>query len=115
MDRYNWAEIPTEKMSDRLTRQVIHAQGMTIAQLWLGKGVVVPLHSHVNEQVSIVKSGAMAFEIEGEKIVLRAGDVLVIPPHVPHRVEVLEDSTGTDIFTPPREDWIRGDDAYLRG
>jgi quercetin dioxygenase-like cupin family protein len=115
MDHYNWAAIPEEKMNDLLTRQVIHAPHMTIARLWLGKGAIVPLHSHVNEQISMVRSGSMVFEIDGERIVLRAGDVLVIPPHVPHRVEALEDSTGTDLFTPPREDWIRGDDAYLRG
>jgi hypothetical protein len=29
-------------------------------------------------------------------------------------VEALEDSLATDLFTPAREDWIRGDDAYLR-
>jgi len=26
----------------------------------------------------------------------------------------LEDSAAMDIFTPRREDWISGDDAYLR-
>jgi len=29
-------------------------------------------------------------------------------------VEALEDSLAVDLFSPPREDWIRGDDAYLR-
>jgi quercetin dioxygenase-like cupin family protein len=46
--------------------------------------------------------------------VLKAGDVLVIPPDMPHRVVALEESTATDLFTPARADWIRGDDAYLR-
>jgi len=30
-------------------------------------------------------------------------------------VEALEDSLAVDVFSPVREDWIRGDDAYLRG
>jgi quercetin dioxygenase-like cupin family protein len=34
---------------------------------------------------------------------------------VPHGVEALEDSVVVDVFSPAREDWIRGDDAYLRG
>jgi quercetin dioxygenase-like cupin family protein len=38
-----------------------------------------------------------------------------IPPDAPHRVEALEDSVAIDLFAPPRLDWIRGDDAYLRG
>jgi quercetin dioxygenase-like cupin family protein len=50
----------------------------------------------------------------GENFVLKAGDALVIPPSVPHLVEALEDSTATDVFTPRREDWITGDDSYLR-
>ena len=40
--------------------------------------------------------------------------MLVIPPHMPHKVEALEDTDVTDIFSPVREDWLRGDDAYLR-
>ena len=38
-----------------------------------------------------------------------------IAPHVPHRVDALEDSVAMDLFAPVRADWLRGDDAYLRG
>ncbi len=114
MQRYNWTAIPEEKMNPLLSRQVIHTEQMTIARLWLGKGAVVPLHSHVNQQVTMLQSGALQFEMGGERFVLQAGEALVIPPDLPHRVEALEDSTATDLFTPAREDWIRGDDAYLR-
>jgi quercetin dioxygenase-like cupin family protein len=62
----------------------------------------------------MMESGALRFEISGKEIVVRAGDVLPIPPHAPHMVEALEDSVATDLFSPRREDWIRGDDAYLR-
>jgi quercetin dioxygenase-like cupin family protein len=114
VDRYNWGEIVEEKLNDLMTRRMIHTAAMTVAKLRLAKGAIVPLHSHHNEQVSMVESGSLRFEMDGEEIVLRAGDVLVIPPHVPHRVEALEDSTATDLFTPRREDWITGDDSYLR-
>jgi hypothetical protein len=33
---------------------------------------------------------------------------------VPHAVEALEDTDVLDTFTPVREDWKNGDDAYLR-
>jgi hypothetical protein len=29
-------------------------------------------------------------------------------------VEALEDTIVIDVFAPVREDWVRGDDAYLR-
>ena len=56
----------------------------------------------------------MLFVTPSEKITIRAGESLVIPPNVPHSVESLEDCVAVDIFSPVREDWVRGDDAYLR-
>jgi quercetin dioxygenase-like cupin family protein len=114
MERYNWDAISEEKLNPLLSRRLIHTEQMTVARLWLGKGSVVPLHSHINQQVTMLQSGALAFEMDGERIELKPGDVLVIPPNVPHSVTALEESTATDLFTPAREDWIRGDDAYLR-
>ena len=114
MMRYNWSAVAEEKMNPLLSRRVIHTEQMTIAQLWLGKGSVVPMRQHINQQTTMLNSGALVFEMGGEKLLLKAGDVLVIPPNMPHRVEALEDSTATDLFTPARQDWILGDDAYLR-
>ena len=114
MNRYNWTNIPLEKLNPLFTRQVIHTPAKTIARLTLAKGSVVPLHSHINEQMTWLVSGRLRFEMQGEEIFLGPGDVLVIPPNVPHLVETLEDSVATDIFSPARADWISGDDAYLR-
>jgi quercetin dioxygenase-like cupin family protein len=114
MDLYNWARIPEEKLNPLLSRQVIHTPQMTIARIRLARGAVVPLHEHANEQVTMMESGALRFEIAGEEVVVRGGEALRIPPHAPHLVETLEDSVAIDLFTPVREDWIRGDDAYLR-
>jgi quercetin dioxygenase-like cupin family protein len=114
MDRYNWAGIPQEKLNPRMIRQVVHSPQATIARLWLGKGALVPHHQHVNQQITIVTSGRLQFDMDGKRFELGPGDVLVIPPHMPHTVEALEDAVVTDFFTPAREDWIRGDDAYLR-
>ena len=44
-----------------------------------------------------------------------AGEAIVFEPDVPHGVKALEDSLVLDVFSPPRADWQRGDDAYLRG
>jgi quercetin dioxygenase-like cupin family protein len=99
-------------------RQVIHTERMTIARLLLRAGRGGPMHHHENEQVTMMKSGALRFVFggteAGREIVVQGGDVLQIPPNLPHMVEALEDSMATDVFSPPREDWIRGDDAYLR-
>ena len=114
MQTYRWDEVENEQLSAAVSRQVIHAETMTLARISLKKGSVVPEHSHHNEQISTVERGALKFILAGVEKVVRAGDMLRIPPHVPHSVEALEDSVAVDLFSPRREDWIRGDDAYLR-
>jgi quercetin dioxygenase-like cupin family protein len=114
MDHYNWSAIPHERLNDLLTRQVVHTGAMTICRLRLAKGAIVPLHQHTNEQVTNVEAGSLRFVVAGEEVVVRAGESLRIPPDAPHMVETLEDSVALDLFVPQREDWIRGDDAYLR-
>jgi quercetin dioxygenase-like cupin family protein len=114
MTTYNWSDIPIEQMNARVTRQVIHAQHITIARIGLAEGALVPTHAHVNEQVLNMISGRLKVVLDGVERVLHGGQTLVIPPNVPHSVEALEDTVAVDIFSPVREDWIRGDDAYLR-
>ena len=114
MQHYDWALVPSEEMNPHLSRRVIHTENMTIARLHLKKGGVVSEHHHVNEQVAFVVSGALKFKIEGVEREVRTGQCLVIAPDVPHSVEVLEDSDVIDTFAPKREDWIAGDDAYMR-
>jgi quercetin dioxygenase-like cupin family protein len=87
---------------------------MTVAKLIIKKGCIVPEHSHVNEQLSYIETGSLLFRIDGKEIHVKAGEVIQIPPNVPHSAEALEDCTATDMFSPPRQDWIKGDDAYLR-
>lgn len=114
MQLYKWDTVDAEPLNPHLSRKVIHVQNLTIARMELRKGAVVPEHSHVNEQVSMVERGALRFVIGGREQIVRAGECLAIPPREPHVVEALEDSLAVDVFSPPREDWIRGDDSYLR-
>lgn len=114
MQTYRWDQVEKERLSDALSRQMIHGDTMTVARIDLKKGAVVPEHSHHNEQISMVERGSLRFVMAGVERIMRPGDMLKIPPHVPHSVEALEDSVAVDLFSPRREDWIRGDDAYLR-
>ena len=40
--------------------------------------------------------------------------MIFIPANVAHTAEAVETLVAYDIFTPPREHWINGDDAFLR-
>ena len=46
----------------------------------------MPLHHHFHEQISHVVEGALKFVVDGEEVVVRAGEILCIPPHLPHEV-----------------------------
>ena len=111
---YRWTDIAPEQMNPLTTRQYVVGTNTMLARLVLKQGAHVPLHEHMHEQISHVVEGALNFMIEGKVVTLRAGEILCIPPHVPHEVVALEDSVALDIFNPPRQDWIDGDDAYLR-
>jgi len=114
MKIHKWDSIPAEQLNPLFSRRVIHSKSVTAAQIHLLKSAVVPLHSHINEQMSFLQSGRMRVVVGAEECIMEAGDILEIPPSVPHLVEALEECIVLDIFTPVREDWIKGDDAYLR-
>ena len=114
---HRWNDMPRERVTDEIDRRVITGERMMLAHVYLKKGSVVPRHSHDNEQLTYILEGALRFKLgpEGaEVIVVRAGEVLVIPSNVPHEAEALEDTLDVDVFNPPRQDWLDGTDHYFR-
>lgn len=107
--------IPVEALNPLIDRQFVYGERTMLARLILRKGAIVPKHSHENEQITYILEGALRFTMgDGRVLTVSAGEVLVIPSHMPHSAEALEDTLDLDMFTPPREDWIAGTDAYLR-
>ncbi len=114
MKTHSWKQIPEEQLGPGIVRQVIHADRITIARLSLAKGSIVRRHVHHNEQITMLESGRLRFLFDDGEQIIEGGQMLQIPGDAPHAVEALEDSVATDLFAPVREDWIRGEDAYLR-
>ena len=115
--QYRWEEIPKEKVSPMLERRLITGERMMLAHVYLKKGCIVPRHQHENEQLTYILEGALKFwigEDEKQQLVVRPGEVLVIPSNVWHKAEALEDTLDVDVFCPPRQDWLDKTDSYLR-
>lgn len=111
----SFREIPVEHLNPLIERQFVHGTQSMLARLLLRRGAIVPRHQHVHEQITHIMEGALLFRFDdGREITVRAGELLVIPSNVPHSAEALEDTVDLDVFSPPREDWISGADAYLR-
>ena len=114
---YRWDDMPVETVTPLLGRRLINGERMMLAHVYLKKGCIVPLHHHDNEQLTYVLDGALKFWIgseDGDEVVVRTGEVLVIPSNVPHKALALEDTLDVDIFCPPRQDWLDKTDDYLR-
>jgi quercetin dioxygenase-like cupin family protein len=109
-----WDSVEHEVLNPLFTRRMIVGDKIMLARVLLAKGCVVPEHSHHNEQITYIMGGALKFWIDGREVIVRAGEVLTIPPHMPHQAEAIEDTVDLDVFTPPREDWLDKSDAYLR-
>lgn len=64
---------------------------------------VAPIHHHPEEQIGTMLEGEMEFELNGEKRMIRPGDVYVVPPHIPHSARTFDRAgIALDIFSPPR-------------
>jgi quercetin dioxygenase-like cupin family protein len=110
-----WSTVGLEDLNPLLQRQFVVGRDIMVARVLMKKGCIIPLHSHHNEQFTYILEGALKFWVDGKEIVVNAGEVLTIPPHMPHKAEALVDTVDLDVFNPPRADWINKTDQYLRG
>src|SRR5271168_1269047 len=102
MKFFTWETVELETMSGVISRRVVSGEKAMVAQVYLKKDAVVPLHHHESEQITYILEGALKFELQGREVVVRKGEVLTIPSNVPHRAVALEDTVDLDVFSPIR-------------
>lgn len=112
--KLSWDNVKVEQLSDTFSRQLIYLENVMVARIVLKKGAYVPAHKHVSEQITMILEGELEFEIGGEKIRVKAGENLSIPSEVEHAALAIEDTVDIDVFSPVRQDWLSGEDSYLR-
>lgn len=111
---YRFEKMPIEKLTDKVSRQYIYSGQSMIVKWIFKKGAEIPLHHHVNEQITWITKGKVVVLSQGKKFTVKAGEVIIFPPHVPHAFFVLADTIDIDFFTPVREDWINQTTGYLQ-
>lgn len=116
-DYVRWDEVEMEDLGGGVMRRFVYGNNMLMAQVKMPAGVVVPKHHHVHEQITNVITGTVEFRF-GDDLdqvqVVTGGELVIIPPNLPHQVTGMADAVIIELFSPPREDWIDGSDAYLR-
>jgi quercetin dioxygenase-like cupin family protein len=104
---HRWDEIALEKITEMMSQKIIAGEREMLAQIYLKRGALVPMHRHDSEQMTYVLQGALKFLVAGEELIVREGEVLHIPSGAPHQAEALEDTFELDVFSPIRADWLR--------
>ncbi len=105
---HRWDEIALEKVTEMVSRKIISGEQCMIAQGYLKRGALVPVHVHDAEQMTYVLQGSLLFVVDGEEVTVREGEVVHVPAGVPHQAEALEDTFEMDIFSPLRSGWLEG-------
>ena len=117
IEKLNWNNIPTETVNPSMERKIVSGEKMMIARMKFKDGFLVPLHSHMNEQITQVISGSIRFwfgENKDQVMDLHAGELVVIPSNLPHEALMIGDVEEIDSWAPPRQDWLDKTDDYLR-
>jgi quercetin dioxygenase-like cupin family protein len=101
----SWYERSEEKLDPKLSQRVFSTQNAIVVHYVYEPGLEFESHSHPQEQITIVQSGQLLFEVAGEKIELKAGDICSIAPNIEHSTTVLgpDKVESISIFTPGTE------------
>src|SRR5579864_9348196 len=92
-------DLEKEIVNPTMTRRLLWGERIMMSLLEFKKGSVVAVHHHDNEQLTHCLSGLMRFTFPDATILLRPGEVLLIPGGLPHGAEMLEDTTEMDFFS----------------
>ena len=101
----NINDIPSKELIPGFHGRFVHGQQSTLAFWDIRQGCIMPQHQHPHEQITHIVSGELEMVIGGEKMLLTAGSVYVIPSNTPHGAVALTDCKVIDAFSPARDDY----------
>ncbi len=76
-----------------------------LCEFFLVRDAVVPIHSHMNDQVGYVIYGRLELTVNGQTRILEQGTSYAIPGGIVHNARALIDTLVIDTFSPPRNDY----------
>lgn len=79
--------------SEEAFRSKLEGLGYTVHAYQYPPGTSFPAHQHAVDKIDGVVSGRFEIEMEGEGVVLAAGDFVWVPKGVTHRAEVVGNET----------------------
>lgn len=106
MSYFRTDDLPTTEMLPGVTRRAVYLDDVMLTFFDFAPQAIIPEHAHPHQQITWVVSGAMEFDLDGEKRVLHAGDGVLISPNVRHSAVILDGPCrALDAWHPVREDY----------
>ena len=99
------ASLPEKTIFPGITGHFAHIDRLTIGEVELAAGAVVPEHQHPHDQITYLLAGRAECTVGGETHVLVPGKCVLTPGGTPHTFRALTACRALDIFTPVREDF----------
>ena len=104
------AEAKTVEIKPGRKRRILHTAHLMMVVFDFADGPAAqpdPPHTHPHEQVTYVAEGEILFFIAGESRRLGPGDMVAVPPDLPHTIQLLTQRARlVDTFTPLRQDFL---------
>ena len=99
-----------EAVEDGIKRQILgYNDEIMMVKVWFEQGRSGYIHSHRHSQTTYVECGEFDVNVDGQVNRLKAGDSFYIPPNVPHGAECKQAGVLIDVFSPVREDFLKGE------
>jgi quercetin dioxygenase-like cupin family protein len=95
--------IPIE--GEMRAKKLLHGERALLVEFQVAAGTSTPVHRHGHDSYLYVVKGRLRTTVAAERFDLRAGDAVLHPAGIEHRVEALEDSIWIEVKAPAEEAW----------
>lgn len=100
----SFGSLPADEPFPGVRRQALTTRQATVTRYTFAPAASFPLHSHPQEQITLVEAGSVAMTIAGDRLVLETGGWSVVEPEVEHGITAgAGGATVVAIVSPPRD------------
>lgn len=92
------------QQAGRLYFEFLRVPALSAGVYVLPPGGADPQQPHAEDELYYVASGAASIEVDGESRPVRAGSLIYVPAHAPHRFHSITEELRILVFFAPAED-----------
>ena len=106
MSFFRESDLKAKQVVEGISLRAVHGDKTMITFFEFEPDAVIPLHKHPHEQITYVIEGEIEFALEGQSMVLKAGDGVVMKSNQEHSATVLgRPAKAVDAWYPLRKDY----------